>query len=110
MDRHYRRSTINVGLLYRGKLKAMKAVILYYPKSDHARAVESFARDFTRQAGRRLELVSLESRDGAATAALYDIVQYPAVIAMSNSGEALRIWQGPILPLMNELSYYSADA
>ncbi len=82
-------------------------VILYHPKSDHASTVESFARDFSRRTNRRLELVSLESRDGAATASLYDIVQYPAILALDDSGALLRVWEGPIMPLMDELSYYS---
>lgn len=87
----------------------MKAVILYHPKSDHGTSVESFARDFSRQTGNKIELVSLESRDGAAMASLYDVTQYPAILAMDNGGQLLRLWQGPILPLMNEVSYYTHD-
>lgn len=85
----------------------MKVVILYHPRSDHARVVEDFARDFSRQVGKQLELVSLESRDGAATASLYDIMQYPAILALGNDGQILRTWQGRIMPLMNEVSYYT---
>ena len=85
----------------------MKAVILYHPNSDHARTVEQFAHDFSRQAGARIELVSLESRDGAATASLYDITRYPAILALSNAGELLKAWQGPVMPLMNEVAYYA---
>lgn len=87
----------------------MKVVILYHPHSDQARNVESFARDFSRQTSKKVELVSLESRDGAATATLYDIVQYPAILALDNAGAMLRAWQGPILPLMNELAYYTQE-
>lgn len=82
-------------------------VILYHPNSDHARTVEQFAHDFSTQVGRRIELVSLESRDGAATASLYDITRYPAIIALSNAGEILKAWQGPVMPLINEVSYYT---
>jgi hypothetical protein len=85
----------------------MKVVILYHPRSDHAQTVESFAHDFSRQVGRRLELISLESRDGSATASLYDITRYPAILALSDAGEMLRAWQGPVMPLINELSYYT---
>lgn len=87
----------------------MKVVVLYHPKSDHATVVESFARDYSRQVGRKLELISLDSRDGSSTATLYDVVQYPAILALSDAGEVLRMWQGPILPLINELSYYSQE-
>jgi hypothetical protein len=87
----------------------MKVIILYHPVSEHARNVEDFARDFARQTSHELELISLESRDGAAAASLYDIVRYPAILAISSSGEILRSWQGPVLPLMNELMYYIQD-
>lgn len=85
----------------------MKTVILYHPQSDHATMVETFARDFSKQTGGKVELVSLESRDGAATASLYDVTQYPAILAMDNGGQMLRLWQGPVFPLMNEISYYT---
>ena len=87
----------------------MKAVILYHPQSDHSTSVESFARDFSMQTGHKIELISLESREGAATATMYDITQYPAILALDNSGQMLRLWQGPILPLMNEISYYTQE-
>lgn len=85
----------------------MKVVVLYHPSSEHARAVEEFVRDFTYQTDKKLELLSLESRDGSAMAALYDVTKYPAILALSNNGSLLRMWAGPVLPLINEISYYS---
>jgi len=86
----------------------MKVVLLYRPNSEHSRKVEDFARDFTRfNRDRRLDLVSLDTREGAATAAIYDVMQYPAVLALSDDGGVLRNWQGDQLPLMNELAYYA---
>lgn len=85
----------------------MKVVVLYHPRSDHARAVEEFARDFTRQTNRQLVLKSLESREGSAEASLYDATTYPAFLALANDGSLLRMWQGQVLPLTNELLYYT---
>ncbi|MCA9329477.1 hypothetical protein KDA11_02440 [Candidatus Saccharibacteria bacterium] len=85
----------------------MKVIILYHPRSEHARIVEDFARDFTKQHDRKIELISLESRDGAATASLYDITIYPSIIALSDDGQILKIWQGSSMPLMSEVSYYT---
>jgi len=85
----------------------MKIIVLYHPRSDHSRTVEDFARDFSTQMAHDLELVSLESRDGAAMATMYDIVRYPAIVALDNSGGVMKIWEGPVMPLMNELAYYT---
>ena len=87
----------------------MHVFILYHPNSEHARMVEDYARDFSRQMSHDIELISLESRDGAHMANLYDIVQYPAILAVDYQGKLMRAWQGTALPLMNELSYYTKD-
>lgn len=87
----------------------MKASVLYHPNSEHARAVETFARDISRIYDRKLELVSLSTREGAQMAELYDIVQYPAILVTANNGSLIKAWQGPILPLMDEVVAYSPD-
>ena len=51
----------------------VKLLILYRPNSEHASAVESFIRDFQHQHNideKKLEILSLNTRDGAATASL----------------------------------------
>lgn len=84
----------------------MKAVILYRPNSEWARTVEDFARDFERQRGKKVTLVSLDEPEGAEMARLYDITRYPAVLATRDTGEMLALWQGEQLPLMNEVAAY----
>jgi hypothetical protein len=37
----------------------------------------------------------------------YDIVEYPTIITLGNSGEVIAIWRGRNLPLINEVSYYT---
>ncbi|MET0779232.1 MAG: hypothetical protein ABWY71_00200 [Candidatus Saccharimonadales bacterium] len=87
----------------------MKLLILYRPDSEHATAIETFVRDFQRQyeAGRRIELQSLNTRDGAASASIYDIVSYPAIMALADDGSVLNIWQGTPLPLMDEVAGFT---
>ena len=86
-------------------------VILYRPDSEHATAVEDFVRDFQGryESGRRLELVSLNTRDGAATASLYDVMSYPAILALANDGSVLNVWQGVPMPLMDEVAGYAYE-
>lgn len=88
----------------------MKVVVLYRPDSDHSRAVEEFAHDFERMHGKPVELVSVNTRDGAATASLYDIMQYPAVMATTDIGELLQVWTGDSMPLMNEVAAYAMSS
>lgn len=85
----------------------MKVAILYHPQSEHARIVEDFARDFTYQTDKKIELISLETREGSAFASLYDVTKYPAILAMRNDGSLLRMWSGSVMPLINEISFYS---
>lgn len=85
----------------------MKLVILYHPNSEFARAAEEYVRDFQHQKNKQIELVSLETVAGADMARLYDVTQYPALLALRESGELLKDWQGDQLPLMNEVAAYS---
>jgi hypothetical protein len=86
----------------------MKVVILYRPNSEHGRQVETFIRDYqTRHEGGRLEVLNIDSRDGDATASLYDIMQYPAILALRNDGSVMKAWQGEALPMMDEIAYYT---
>lgn len=85
----------------------MKITILYRPESEYARTVEEFAHDIERQQNVKPELMSLDTREGANMARLYDIVEYPAIVATRDDGEVLQVWAGPQLPLMNEVSAYA---
>jgi len=85
----------------------MKIIILYRPASEFARKVEEFAHDIERQQGVHLDLVSLDTRDGAATASLYDVIQYPAILALRDNGDLLQCWSGDQFPLMNEVAAYA---
>ena len=86
----------------------MKVLALYRPQSEFARIVEEFAHDFERRIyGSKVELISLDTREGAETAALYGIIQYPAILAIKGDGQLLKHWEGEILPLINEVAAYA---
>jgi hypothetical protein len=90
--------------------RRVKLLILYRPESEHSREIEDFVRDFGRmyEAARRVELQSLNTRDGAATASIYDIFSYPAILALADDGSVLNVWQGKPLPLMDEVAAYAS--
>lgn len=87
----------------------MKVAVLYRSRSEQERKVLDFDRDYTRQTGRHLDLMDINTRDGWSLASLYDVTQYPAVLATADDGSLLQMWQGDNLPLMNEVMYYSHD-
>ena len=66
-------------------------------------------RDFERgyEAAKRVELLSLNTRDGAAMASLYDVVAYPAILALADNGSVLNLWEGVPLPLMQEVAGFA---
>ena len=96
-------------LWYTGRVKLL---VLYRPNSEHESEIESYVRDFQRRydVGRKLEMVSLNTRDGAATASLYDVVSYPAILVLGDDGSMVGFWQGTPLPLMDEVAGYAHSA
>lgn len=89
-----------------GTIRGMKALFIYHPNSEHARIIEEYSQNFTKVNAKTIELLSLETRDGAATASLYDIVSYPALLVVDNEGRLQKVWQGSQLPLMDEVAGY----
>lgn len=69
--------------------------------------MEGFVHDFQRQhdIGKKLEILNINTRDGAATANLYDVMSYPAILVLADDGSVMNAWQGD-LPLMDEVAGY----
>jgi hypothetical protein len=86
----------------------MKLIVLYRPNSEHASVAEAYMRDFARaHPERKVEALNIDTREGAEKAEVYDIVQYPALLAVKDDGAIVKFWQGEPLPLMNEVAGYS---
>jgi hypothetical protein len=84
----------------------MKVLILYRPNSEHDTMVMGWVREYKVRTTKDVELVSLDTREGADMARLYDIVQYPTIVAIEDNGALTKEWQGDTLPLISEVSYY----
>ncbi len=88
----------------------MKVLVLYRPNSEHGRLVEEFVRDFQRvHQQERLEVLNIDTRDGSATASLYDVMQYPAILVLANDGVIQRCWMGEALPRMDDIVSYARN-
>ena len=84
----------------------MRVVVIYRSESDYARQVADFLRDFSRQTGHVLEEMSPDSAEGNNFCEVYDIVEYPTIIALSYSGQLQNLWRGLPLPTISEVSFY----
>lgn len=85
----------------------MRVLVVYKDETDYARQVTDYLRDFERQTGRALETINPESRDGIGFCETYDIVQYPTIVALSDSGQMQNMWAGLPLPTISEVSFYA---
>jgi hypothetical protein len=86
----------------------MKVLVLYRPNSEHGRIVEDFIRELRRRVDEaRLEVLNIDTRDGSATASLYDIMQYPAILVLQNDGYLQKCWMGDEIPLLDEVAAYA---
>lgn len=85
----------------------MRVVVVYRRDSDHGRAVEDYLRDFTRQTSRELEALDPDTKEGIDFCRVYDIVEYPTLIAVSDDGQLQNSWRGQPLPTISEVSYYA---
>lgn len=85
----------------------MSVFVVYKSPSEHAGAVEDYMRDFKKRTSQVLETIDPDSRRGADICRLYDVVEYPTIIATSDDGQLLYMWRGVPLPLIDEVSYYA---
>jgi len=86
----------------------MKVVVIYRPNSDHGRLTEEFIHDFQRlHPDQKVETLNVDSRDGSATATLYDVVQYPTILVLQTDGQIEKSWAGEILPRIDEVIGYA---
>lgn len=85
----------------------MRVVVVYREKSDHAREVIDYLRDFKRRTGKDIEEMNPDSREGDGFCRAYDIVEYPTMIALGSDGQVQNMWRGRPLPTISEVSYYA---
>lgn len=85
----------------------MRVAVMYRSASEHRRPVEDFLYEFERRTGKEIEVIDPDSRAGADFARVYDIVEYPTMVALSNDGQLQSMWRGLPLPTLSEVSYYA---
>lgn len=86
--------------------KYMRVFCLFRPNTDTERSVIELTAEMKRRYNQELECISVDTKEGAQLARVYDILQFPAVVATDSNGAVQKTWDDGSLPLMNELSYY----
>lgn len=82
----------------------MRLTVIYRPDSEHARSVYEFIEMVRRRyPDKPITELNIDSREGAAEASLYGVVQYPAIITTAFDGAMLGMWEGTPLPLIDEV-------
>lgn len=88
----------------------MKLVVMYRPDSEHSRSVEQYIREFKQlHPGITIDTLNVDSSEGIAKTELYSIMEYPAILAVTDDGSLLNSWAGQ-LPLMDDVFGAVMDA
>lgn len=82
----------------------MRVVCIYRDNQDYTRSVDEWLENFRRQTGHEIETMNPD--ENPSFCETYDIVEYPTIIALGNTGEVRDMWRGRTLPLINEVLYY----
>jgi len=86
----------------------MKLTILWNEQTDYAREVRDWKRDYIADTGSDAIIdLDPETIAGERFAALYDILQYPAVVVTDDDGRLMNIWKGTPMPQIDEVSYFA---
>lgn len=86
----------------------MRVVVIYKRATDYGREVEEWIQELKVRKGQdsEIEEVNPETRDGDAMAQAYEVVQYPSILALDDTGRVLSSWTGLPLPRLDEVAYY----
>ena len=82
----------------------MRIVMVYREASEHRMAVESFLHDYHYRTGMDIERLNPDSREGMSFCRLYDIVEYPTIVALMGDGTLYQMWSGAHLPTISEVA------
>jgi hypothetical protein len=83
----------------------MVLVALYRKNSEQERPIIEFIEMLRRRyPGKPVVELDIDTRDGAAEASLYGVMQYPALLVRSLDGHVQGMWEGVPLPLIDEVA------
>lgn len=87
----------------------MRVVCVFRENTEYSREVEEYIEEFSRRTEKEIEKVNPDSINGGNFAQIYDVVEYPTILALDNNGKILEEWRGMPLPRFDEVSYYASE-
>lgn len=85
----------------------MRIVVLTKEGYDYSSTVDTFITELESQAvGAEVERLDPDTYEGESLARSLDILEFPAVAVLDDSGTAVQQWLGMPLPAISEVSYY----
>lgn len=90
--------------------EGMKVLVIYRPNSEFARQMEEFVHDLQTQHDideNHLQVLDYDSREGSATASLYDVMTQPSILVLNDDGSYVKHWEGSELPRLDEVAGYT---
>lgn len=84
----------------------MRVVCVWRRESDYGRAVEEWLTEFAKRTGEEIENMNPDTREGVGFCRVYDVVEYPTILALDDNGAVLASWRGKMLPTFDEVSYW----
>lgn len=82
----------------------MRVVCVFRDNQDYSRATSEWLENFRRQTGHEIE--AMDPDESPSFCETYDIVEYPTILALDDTGAVRNMWRGRDLPLINEVLYY----
>jgi hypothetical protein len=86
----------------------MRLVVVTREERDYAREVREWLHEFEARAVMSAEVVDPDSRDGVGFIGAYDLMNFPAVLVLTDDGRVLHSWQGTPMPPIDEVRGYLA--
>lgn len=87
----------------------MRVVMVWRDNTDYAREVINWLEELSRKTGKEVESIDPDSMEGGSFVSIYDVVEYPTILALDNAGSVLAMWRGTPLPMIDEVAYYAAE-
>lgn len=79
--------------------------MVYRAASEHREITENFIREFARETGGAIVTVDPDTAEGQKFIELYDVVEYPTLLALGPDGVLIEKWRRDF-PTISEASAY----